>query len=174
MRDADSIHLPLHLRQDIGKALSSAQQDATSYRKKFPESLHFASSNFRMRSRTASTRSSISSAHIPDSATAYSPSTLASPLSSSYASDIQERFACHTLEGSRPPSRIRHRHRPSIATCSTFINDDDESPVYVGYHDVAEKIKEVDSDYSDPIETHQVDVDECVTSLILAIACKLD
>lgn len=159
MREADNIHLPPHLRQDFDKSAPSTQHDSNSYRKKFPESLHFASSNFRIRSRTASTRSSISSAHIPDSATAYSPSTLASPLSSSYASDIQERFACHNLDGSRPPSRIRHRHRPSVATCSTFINDDDESPVYVGYHDVAEKIKEVDSDYSDRIETDEVDID---------------
>ncbi|KIE01678.1 zinc finger domain-containing protein, partial [Metarhizium majus ARSEF 297] len=160
MREADSIHLPLHLRLDPEKSASSIQHDGTSYRKKFPESLHFASSNFHMRSRTASTRSSISSAHIPDSATAYSPSTLASPLSSSYASDIQERFACHTLDGSRPPSRIRHGHRPSIATCSTFINDDDESPVYVGYQDVAQKIKQTGSDNSDPVETHEIEIDE--------------
>lgn len=160
MREIDT-HLPLHLRQETDKTLSSAQHDGTSYRKKFPESLHFPAGNFRMRSRTASTRSSISSAHIPDSATAYSASTLASPLSSSYASDIQERFACHTLDGSRPSSRIRHCHRPSIATCSTFINDDDDgSPVYLGYHDVGGKIKEVDNDYSDSIETHQVDAEE--------------
>lgn len=160
MREADSIHLPLHLRLDPEKSASSIKHDGTSYRKKFPESLHFASGNFHMRSRTASTRSSISSAHIPDSATAYSPSTLASPLSSSYASDIQERFACHTLDGSRPSSRIRHRHRPSIATCSTFINDDDESPVYVGCQDVAQKIKQTGSDNSDPVETHEIEIDE--------------
>ncbi|KAK2594286.1 hypothetical protein QQS21_007992 [Conoideocrella luteorostrata] len=163
VREADNLQQPPYLRQDQDKQATSAPNDGISYRRKFPESLHLASSNFRIRSRTASTRSSISSAHIPDSATAYSPSTLASPLSSSYASDIQERFACQTLDGSRPPSRIRHRHRPSIATCSTFINDDDDNLAYLGCHDVAGKIKQAGDDYPELIETHEIELDEPLT-----------
>lgn len=169
--DAVTHHLPLHLRQESDKHITSTPKDVSSYRKKFPESLHFSSSNFRMRSRTASTRSSISSAHIPDSATACSPLTLASPLSSSYASDIQERFACHTIDVSTPPSRFIHRHRPSSATCSTFINDDDDAPAYVGYSDIAEKIKKFDDDLNDPIATTEIEIE---TYAGIAIETRID
>ncbi|PHH92081.1 hypothetical protein CDD83_9017 [Cordyceps sp. RAO-2017] len=118
--------------------------DGYQTRKRFPESLHFNPGSFRLRSRTESTRSSISSAHIPDSATTYSVSTLASPLSSSYASDIQERLAAYTIDGSRTPSRFRHRHQPSTATtCSTYINDDNELPLDVSFPDIASKIRDL-------------------------------
>ncbi|TWU76092.1 hypothetical protein ED733_007688 [Metarhizium rileyi] len=156
----NSVHLPI--------AYDTAKPHFTSYRKKFPESLRFESANFRQSARSVSTRSSISSANIPDSATADSPSTLASPLSSSQASDIQERFACHTLDGSRPPSRIHHRHRLSVATCSTFINDDDESPLYVGYHDLfpeldlCPELDQARSNHSTPVST-LAEIDESET-----------
>ncbi|KAJ6439779.1 zinc finger domain-containing protein [Purpureocillium lavendulum] len=127
---------------DKNAPLSIESEASSQNRKRFPETLHFNPSTFRLRSRTESTRSSISSAHIPDSATTYSVSTLASPLSSSYASDLQERFAGHCIDSSRPSSRIRHRHQPSSATtCSTYINDDSEVPIVVGYPDVRAKLK---------------------------------
>lgn len=84
------------------------------------------------------TESSLGSCSIPDSATTtYSPVTLASPLSSSCTSDLQDLLAAATLasKGSRPNSRVQHRHRPSTATCSTFVNDEDEVPVMVGFPD---------------------------------------
>lgn len=92
--------------------------------KRCPESLHFLMSNARLRSPTQSSMSSI-----PDSATTYSHSTVASPLSSSYASDLQEFFT-----GSRPSSRVFHRHKTSVTTCSTFVNDEDE-PQSTGFSD---------------------------------------
>lgn len=140
--------LPLHLRREPRHKDQAIDRPSTplhieSQRKRFPESLHFTPSNFRLRSRTASTRSSISSANLPDSATTYSPSTLASPISSSFTSftsDIQDLLAAQTLDESRPPSRFRHRHKPSNATCSTFVNDEDDGIVISGYPDFASKI----------------------------------
>lgn len=137
-----------HSRQSsqLGEKLFSAMDlDGSQSRKRFPESLHFNPGS--LRSRTESTRSSISSAHIPDSATTYSVSTLASPLSSSYASDIQERFAAYSIDG---PARIRHRHQPSNATtCSTFINDDSEVPLHLDY---ASKIRDLLDDPPESID----------------------
>jgi hypothetical protein len=99
--------------------------------KRCPETLSLLSGANSVASRLRSpTESSLGS--IPDSATTYSPSTIASPLSSSYASDLQDMLAGTS---SRPASRVRHRHRPSTATCSTFVNDEDEVPVMVGCHD---------------------------------------
>ncbi|CAG9951640.1 unnamed protein product [Clonostachys rosea f. rosea IK726] len=95
--------------------------------KRCPESLQFLTSNGRLRSPTQSSMSSI-----PDSATTYSQSTFASPVSSSYASDLQEFFT-----GSRPSSRVFHRHKTSVTTCSTLINDEDETPVV---HNISDKI----------------------------------
>jgi hypothetical protein len=95
--------------------------------KRCPESLQFLTSNARLRSPTQSSMSSI-----PDSATTYSQSTFASPVSSSYASDLQEFFT-----GSRPSSRVFHRHKTSVTTCSTLINDEDETPVV---HNISDKI----------------------------------
>jgi hypothetical protein len=95
--------------------------------KRCPESLQFLASNARLRSPTQSSMSSI-----PDSATTYSHSTFASPVSSSYASDLQEFFT-----GSRPSSRVFHRHKTSVTTCSTLINDEDETPVV---HNISDKI----------------------------------
>jgi hypothetical protein len=79
--------------------------------------------------------SSISSANVPDSATTHSLSTLASPISTTYASSIHEQFAATTLDGSRPTSRICHRHNPSSGTCSTFVNDEDDGAIVTGYPD---------------------------------------
>ena len=154
-RGPDLTRLPLHLRRPSQQSIHLGDKlgDVDSHQKqrRFPESLHFHPSAFRLRSRTESTRSSISSAHVPDSATAYSVSTLASPISSSYASDLQERFAGHTINSpSRPCSWIRHRQQPSSATtCSTYINEDNEAPLVVGYQDFSTKVRELCDDDDD-------------------------
>lgn len=87
--------------------------------------------------------SSISSANLPDSATTHSISTLASPVSTSYASEVQEQFAAASLDesGPRPKSRICHRHNPSSGTCSTFVNDGDDGAILTGYPDLELKIR---------------------------------
>ena len=155
VRGSDLTRLPLHLRRESRPSIYVGDKpgDADSHqsRKRFPDSLHFHPTAFRLRSRTESTRSSISSAHIPDSATAYSVSTLASPISSSYASDLQERFAGHTIDSpSRPCSWVRHRQQPSSATtCSTYINEDNEAPLVVGYGDISSKLRELCDDGKD-------------------------
>lgn len=168
IRASDLSRIPLHLRRQSRQNLQlcdknapwGTDSDGSQNRKRFPESLHFNPTTFRLRSRTESTRSSISSAHIPDSATTYSVSTLASPLSSSYASDLQERFASHCIDSSRPSSRIRHRHQPSSATtCSTYINDDNEAPILIGFPDVSEKLKglrDTSSELGSAIQTPSV------------------
>jgi hypothetical protein len=86
--------------------------------------------------------SSISSANVPDSATTHSLSTLASPISTTYASSIHEQFAAATLDSSRPASRICHRHNPSSGTCSTFVNEDDDA-ILTGYPEFDLKIRNV-------------------------------
>lgn len=121
-----------HLHQsfkDISSSTGSLRH------RRCPETLNLLHGTAASRLRSP-TESSLGS--IPDSATTttYSPSTLASPLSSSYASDLQDLLAGATLsKSSRPSSRVLHRHRPSTATCSTFVNDEDEVPVMVGYQD---------------------------------------
>ncbi|KAF7543081.1 hypothetical protein G7Z17_g11031 [Cylindrodendrum hubeiense] len=114
--------------------------------KRVPESLHFAPGAFRLRSPTESSMSSISSANVPDSATTHSLSTLASPISTSYASDVQELFASTSI-GSRPTSRICHRHQPSNGTCSTFVNDEDDGPIITGYPDFELKLRQLREDH---------------------------
>ncbi|KAL7923307.1 hypothetical protein ACQKWADRAFT_326188 [Trichoderma austrokoningii] len=131
-------------------------------RKQFPENLHFAPHSFRLRSRTASTRSSISSANVPDSATTYSHSTLASPISTSYASDLSD-FCGHSIDTSRPASRVYHRrHRSSTGSLSSaHAHDDDDAFSFAGYPDLSARLLEIhvaspvtpvplsDSDYLD-------------------------
>ncbi|KAH6606133.1 zinc finger domain-containing [Trichoderma cornu-damae] len=152
-------HIPIHLRRDsrsrdaLGDKPATAPQSsiesqglATAFgqRRHFPESLHFASSSFRLRSRTASTRSSISSANVPDSATTYSHSTLASPISTSYASDLSDVFCGHPVDASRPASRVLHRHRSSTGSfCSAHANDDDDGFSFAGYPDLSAKLGEI-------------------------------
>lgn len=159
IRGPDLTRLPLHLRRPSQQGIQLGDKldvDGHQKQRRFPESLHFHPSAFRLRSRAESTRSSISSAHIPDSATAYSASTLASPISSSYASDLQERFAGHTIDSpTRPCSWIRHRHQPSSATtCSTYINEDIEAPLVVGYQDIASKIGQLCEDHDGDGDHH--------------------
>ena len=116
--------------------------------KKVPESLNFT----RLRSPTESSMSSISSANVPDSATTHSLSTLASPISTTYAASIQEQFAAAKLDAeSRPASRICHRHNPSNGTCSTFVNEDDDAFV-TGYPEFDIKIREMNE--RAPVELH--------------------
>ncbi|KAJ4251028.1 hypothetical protein NW762_011678 [Fusarium torreyae] len=136
-------HLPLRVREgrhnsdaSLSKFPSLHQRSA----KRVPESLHFTPGAFRLRSPTESSMSSISSANVPDSATTHSLSTLASPISTTYASSIQEQFAATTLDGSRPASRICHRHNPSNGTCSTFVNEDDDA-IITGYPEFDLKIR---------------------------------
>lgn len=151
-------HIPLHLQRDsrIKDSLSDKPLAATQsgnesqslsvtfgQRKHFPESLHFPPNTFRLRSRTASTRSSISSANVPDSATTYSHSTLASPISTSYASDLSDIFCGYPADASRPSSRVFHRHRSSTGSCSTHVNDDDDAFAFAGYPDLSAKLGEI-------------------------------
>ncbi|OPB36814.1 hypothetical protein A0O28_0058940 [Trichoderma guizhouense] len=152
-------HIPIHVRHDsrsrdslIDKPLTIPHSGTESQglsatfaqRKHFPESLHFAPSSFRLRSRTASTRSSISSANVPDSATTYSHSTLASPISTSYASDLSDIFCGHSIDASRPASRVFHRHQSSTGSfCSTHVNDDDDGYSFAGYPDLSAKLGEI-------------------------------
>ena len=97
------------------------------------ESLHFAPNSLaRTRSPTQSSISSVLSATLPDSSSArLSFSSLASPISTSYASEVERVFGCGP-PSSRSSSRVRrafHRKRPSVASSTgTFLNDetDDE------------------------------------------------
>lgn len=176
-------HIPIHLRRDsrskdlLGDKPTSAPQtsieSAFGQRKHFPESLHFPPNSFRLRSRTASTRSSISSANVPDSATTYSHSTLASPISTSYASDLSDIFCGHHTDASRPASRVFHRHQSSTgSSCSTHVNDDDDDDdgfSFAGYPDLSAKLEEIhvatpatpvpisESDYLDPSTRQAID-----------------
>ncbi|KAM5374789.1 hypothetical protein ACJZ2D_006283 [Fusarium nematophilum] len=143
-------HLPLRVRDARQNSidgpvkfpnLAHPQRPA----KRLPESLHFTPGAFRLRSPTESSMSSISSANVPDSATTHSLSTLASPISTTYASSIHEQFAAATLDsGSRPTSRICHRHNPSSGTCSTFVNDEDDGAILTGYPDFELKIRNLE------------------------------
>jgi hypothetical protein len=147
-------HIPLHLRQDSRSKESLAPTTPRSsiesqgvapfaQRKQFPENLHFAPHSFRLRSRTASTRSSISSANVPDSATTYSHSTLASPISTSYASDLSD-FCGHSIDTSRPASRVYHRrHRSSTGSLCSHANDDDDAFSFAGYPDLSARLLEI-------------------------------
>ena len=106
-------------------------------RKRCPESLHLSSqlsNTSRMRSPTESSMSSV-----PDSATTLSISSLASPLSSSYANDLQDFF---NAANSRPASRVFHRHQPSSGTCSTFVNDEDDGIIIEELPDFADKVRQ--------------------------------
>lgn len=114
-----------------------------SSKRRFPEHLHFPQSAIRrLRSPTGSsmsTLSSVSSAQPPDSATTTTcslSSTLASPISTSYASEVIEQFAAHTIDcgglGGRVGNgiggrRIVHRQRGSSTTCSTFVDLEEEA-----------------------------------------------
>lgn len=141
---AGALHrLPLRVR-DTHKTSNSVgsgnnAKDGSLHRfKHYPESLHLAlSSSARIRSPTESSMSTLSS--VPDSATTASLSTLASPLSSSYASDLHDMFP-----GSRPPSRVFHRHQASSGTCSTFVNDEDEMHVIGTYPNFKDKLRHLD------------------------------
>ncbi|KAF4446901.1 hypothetical protein F53441_9532 [Fusarium austroafricanum] len=135
-------HLPLRIRDARHSDAPLAKFPILGQRssKKVPESLHFNPGAFRLRSPTESSMSSISSANVPDSATTHSLSTLASPISTTYASSIQEQFAAATLDGSRPASRICHRHNPSSGTCSTFVNEDEDA-IITGYPEFDLKIR---------------------------------
>ena len=115
--------------------------------KRFPESLHFSPSSLRARSPTqSSVNSSILSATIADApSTACSISSLASPISTSYASEVQEMLA-----GSRCSSRIRrHKYQPSSGTCSTFVNDETDNDGDDARKGRTQGYDDVDNDGSD-------------------------
>ncbi|KAH7018993.1 hypothetical protein EDB80DRAFT_770996 [Ilyonectria destructans] len=159
-------HLPLRIRdRDVRHSDPGLSKFPTlgmrsdARPKRVPESLHFAPGAFRLRSPTESSMSSISSANVPDSATTHSLSTLASPISTSYASDVQELFASTSI-GSRPASRICHRHQPSNGTCSTFVNDEEDGLIITGYPDFELKLRQLRDDHHRPTaiigESHPV------------------
>ncbi|KAI5459662.1 hypothetical protein BGZ63DRAFT_359500 [Mariannaea sp. PMI_226] len=159
LHDTGLHHLPLRVRdaqarQGDANGVSkfpnlagSRNEVHTHAGKRVPESLQFTPSTYRLRSPTESSMSSISSANLPDSATTHSLSTLASPISTSYASSVQELFANTSLEESRPASRICHRHQPSTGTCSTFVNDEDDGAIVTGYPDFELKIRQLNEEH---------------------------
>ncbi|RGP79748.1 hypothetical protein FLONG3_2061 [Fusarium longipes] len=141
-------HLPFRTKE--GAPLSKFPILNRRHGSKVPESLHFNPGAFRLRSPTESSMSSISSANVPDSATTHSLSTLASPISTTYASSINEQFAAATLDGgSRPASRICHRHNPSNGTCSTFVNEDEDA-IITGYPEFDIKIRSINDVQREP------------------------
>ncbi|KAF5024370.1 hypothetical protein F66182_3557 [Fusarium sp. NRRL 66182] len=143
-------HLPLRVRDgrnsDASLKFPILRQRNS---KRLPESLHLTPSAFRLRSSTESSMSSLSSANMPDSATTHSLSTLASPISTTYASSLQEQFAAAGIDGSRPASRICHRHHPSSGTCSTFVNEDDDA-IITGYPDFDLKLRRLHEEHQHP------------------------
>jgi hypothetical protein len=129
------------------KAPSSNSRPSTIHAKYIPETLHFSPRALRhFRSPTESSISSISSANVPDSATTYSLSTVASPVSTSYASDLHDLFPTRIADGSRSSSRVLHRHQASCATCSTFVNDEDDGELIPSYVKFGLKSRAFDSD----------------------------
>ncbi|KAG9256855.1 uncharacterized protein F5Z01DRAFT_649228 [Emericellopsis atlantica] len=94
--------------------------------KQSPRSLVLGRESTHVRSPTESSMSTLSSA--PDSATTCSMSVLGSPSSLGYASDFHDYQ--DIIAGSRPASRVLHRHKPSDGTCSTFVNDDEDDPYF--------------------------------------------
>ncbi|KAJ6784783.1 hypothetical protein PWT90_06232 [Aphanocladium album] len=97
------------------------------FRKRFPESFRFNPSTLRRHSRAQSICSSVSSAHFFDSDTAYSASTVASPISTVYESESED-FMCPPFLD-RPSSRVadrRRQHFASFDSGSTWVDDRDE------------------------------------------------
>ncbi|KAI9151480.1 hypothetical protein HJFPF1_08683 [Paramyrothecium foliicola] len=135
-------------------------------RKNRPEILHLTPVPCRIRSPTESSISSILSAHIPDSATTRSASSLASPISTSYG-DCSDHFSSHSSDGSRPSSRFRHRHHPSIGSCSTFVNDEDESLQPAAYSNLRPKL---DAFYSFQTKITEIDEPESPRSVSFTAA----
>jgi hypothetical protein len=112
------------------KACSNNSKDASPIRfnETCLESLHLSplghTRDTRIRSPTESSMSTLSS--VPDSATTASiASTVATPVSASFANDLHDFY----LPGSRPVSRALHRQQSSIGTCSTFVNDEEDPPI---------------------------------------------
>lgn len=129
--DEDFEHLSLRIRSE-----SVQQKDGHSTRPRHcPETLNILSGYNRLRSPTQLSMSSV-----PESVTTYAPSTMASPMSSSFG-DLQD-----LLMRSRRSSRATHQPQPSSGACSTFVNDDDDASVVVGASDLAAKIRELGDD----------------------------
>ncbi|KAJ3499380.1 hypothetical protein NLG97_g363 [Lecanicillium saksenae] len=103
------------------------------FRKRFPESFRFNPSSLRRHSRAQSICSSVSSAHFFDSDTAYSASTVASPISTVYESETEELMCPPFLD--RPSSRVADRRRQHFASFDSgstpvtaqHFSDDDAS-----------------------------------------------
>lgn len=97
------------------------------FRKRFTESFRLNPSALRRHSRAQSICSSVSSAHFFDSDTAYSASTVASPISTVYESEADD-FICPPFLD-RPSSRVAERQRQHFASFdsgSTWVGDREE------------------------------------------------
>ena len=160
-------HLALRPRNDdseLGKPATNEfdlSRPTSRTSKRFPHSLQLQQSSFRPRSPTQSSiASSISSAVFPDSATTHSASTLNSPLSSSYASEVQELFAAHNIDDSIRCRKSFHRYQPSSGSSFTFVNEEeDERPLAPEFGDIKTKLEELDDallEHSDELEDEPV------------------
>lgn len=97
------------------------------FRKRFADSFRISSSSPHRHARAQSICSSVSSAHFFDSDTAYSASTVASPISTVYESESED-LLCPPFND-RPSSRLAQRNRqyfPSFDSGSTWVADRDE------------------------------------------------
>ncbi|KFA68074.1 hypothetical protein S40285_02561 [Stachybotrys chlorohalonatus IBT 40285] len=102
------------------------------------ESLYYSHRKYHLRSPTASSVSSVQSSSL-DSFTTRS---LASPISTTYASDCLDSLSEHSDEEySPPPSRFGHRSRPSSESCSTYVNDEEDSVSRLGCSTYGSKIE---------------------------------
>lgn len=154
-------HLPLRMR-DPTKVDAATARVMRSEAKRIPHGLHLDNAaTFRLRSPTESTVSSISSANVPDSATTHTISTLASPISTTYASEVHELLLTQEMEAAKKPvgasnCRILHRHQPSSGTCSTFVNEEEEEDndaVVTGYPDLDLKMRRL---YDSDAKVHEI------------------
>ncbi|OAR01619.1 hypothetical protein LLEC1_00451 [Akanthomyces lecanii] len=97
------------------------------FRKRFSETFRLNPSSQRRHSRAHSICSSVSSAHFFDSDTAYSASSVASPISTVYESEAEDFIHPPFLE--RPSSRVAERGRQHFASFdsgSTWVGDTEE------------------------------------------------
>lgn len=101
------------------------------FRKRFPETFRLNPSSLRRHSRAQSICSSVSSAHFFDSDTAYSASSVASPISTVYESETEDFIRPAFLD--RPSSRVTERRRQHFASFdsgSTWVGDREDEDKY--------------------------------------------
>lgn len=122
-----------HYQGDSGTLLRVAESSKaeSAFRKRFPETFRLNPSSLRRHSRAQSICSSVSSAHFFDSDTAYSASSVASPISTVYESETEDLTRPAFLD--RPSSRVTERRRQHFASFdsgSTWVADKEDEDRY--------------------------------------------